>query len=497
MRDQLQSYGEYWDGSLERWQADEIIARAVAGAPSVAGPRSQRPFAGRPLAAGVAAALATLLAVGGGALMLRLLDDEALDAGDERQMLPVAPTVQEPPAPTATPGVTGPVVVPTLPTVPDGTSVPPTTVPTTISPPFVGVVSVDPAATDYDWGRPALAFDLEGQPQVVYLSKQGTVGLAACGDATCSSVVLTDVLSADRIGQSVGLPRPGSGPAIWYAGQGDGPDGEGFSTQLVLCEDDECGDAKLIPFSQSGSARPSIATDPSGQLVLAYRGDSPAVWVMHCVEPTCSEDVATTMVWDEGPDGWVGTHPSVALRGGLPVVAFRVGDNDVMIGECADAACESGLTQLVRVPIPNTFTDPLVTIGPNGEPIALVFSGPDMGAETFFELASVVACIDEECSDVTIAEIARVEGMYPEWSIAMGPDGMLRIAWVAEHHLVLATCLDRFCTESSVVETGHPADDVSIAFGADGRLVAATTSRVHDRGLELVFCGDGSCELGG
>ena len=40
MRDQLQSYGEHWNETLEFWQADEIITRAEAGATPVARPRS-------------------------------------------------------------------------------------------------------------------------------------------------------------------------------------------------------------------------------------------------------------------------------------------------------------------------------------------------------------------------------------------------------------------------------------------------------------------------
>jgi hypothetical protein len=136
--------------------------------------------------------------------------------------------------------------------------------------------------------------------------------------------------------------------------------------------------------------------------------------------------------------------------------------------------------------------DPLVTIAPEGEPIATVFVNRTPEEATSLTLGIVVAaCLDAQCSDTVVTEVARTGDAYTEASVAVGPDGRLQIAWTENGEVMLTTCTDATCRSHATAATGYAATDLSIAFDARLGLVFATTS--PERGLELIPCDLGSC----
>lgn len=339
-----------------------------------------------------------------------------------------------------------------------------------------GPVLLDPAATEPKWAQPALGFDLEGRAQVLYLRANDTAALAACDDAACSSASVTDVFTGGRLTNFVGTPRPGTGPAFWYQGTP--------TDRLVACSDPGCSDPTLIETDVPGSAAPTVAADGTGQTLVAYRSDN-SVWVMRCPEPSCTVGVTTGRAWDAQPDGWVGTTPGLVLRNGVPIIAVRANDNEMVIGECATPACETGMTPLAYVPVGPMVRDPVMTLGPRGEPIATVFvnrTPPDASSLTMGIV--VVACLDPDCNDTGVTEVARTGDAHTEASVAVGPDGRVHIAWTEGGTVFLTSCEDATCEIYATVDTGRVATDVSLAFDAADALVLATTS--PDRGLELV-----------
>lgn len=489
MRDQLRDYGEFWTDTLALWEADEIIARAGGEITTAAAPRMRRSFVRRPWVAGLAAAAATLVVIGGAALMFRSMGDTPAPVTDQPAVQTPGLPEQQPPV-TEAPGDVQPGVTATAPVTTEALEPAP---PATTTSPHVGVVSLDPAATERDWGQPELAFDAEGRPQILYLKTWNSVGLVVCEDVACSSFSSHEVFSPERLGKYVGVPRPGAGPLIWSGGGGDGPSGDGYATQLTACSDEDCVESTTLELSTVGSKDPVIVTDESGRATVVSTGESFSAWLLPCVEPSCAE-ATNRLVW-QAPAGFWGGPSSVALRDGLPVIALRTADG-FRIGGCAEPDCLTGIEFGATVPVADMVRDPIMAIGPSGSPIAIVFTGPGDDSPTWFENVWVAACIDAVCRDAIISAVARVEDMYSEWSVATGPDGRIRFAWTEDDFLKLATCHDSTCSEISIADTGHPADDVSLAFGPDGRPVLATTSQDHDRGLEIVFCRDDSCQVG-
>ena len=173
-------------------------------------------------------------------------------------------------------------------------------------------------------------------------------------------------------------------------------------------------------------------------------------------------------------------------------------DQGILIGECAEPDClpppeGSGITPVASIPIEEAVRGPGLVLGAGGAPTTVVevnASGSD--AETYLGAIVVAACVDAARSDVEVTELAHTSDPYMQWSMAAGPDGRLRIAWTAQDALFLATCHDSACSQFSVVDTGHPADDVALAFDPTGAPTLATTSQ--ERGLELVLCGDDTCQ---
>lgn len=385
----------------------------------------------------------------------------------------------------------------TEPTTPPGTSTTEVVTTTTMAPPFVAVVTIDPDAS-MQFGEPSLAFDSTGRPQVLYARTLVTAALATCEDPECSSVSIREVFSAEggtgRL--RVGAPRRDGGPVFWVGGSDRYPE-----AMLVVCPDVECSEPTFHLQISQGAAPPAIATDSSGQTVVVSSQMYPsAVTVFRCVEPTCTVEATNWIAWEPPADLWIGPMPSAAMRNGLPVIAFQA-EQGVLIGECAEADClpppdGSGIQLVADIPIEGMERGPLLTLGAGGEPIAMIeIATADPDATTWTGKIAVAACIDTACSDWVITELAEADDMYSEWSLATGPDGRVRIAWTEYDSVFLATCHNSTCSDFSIVDTGHPADDVGLAFDANGAPVIATMSRA--RGLELVFCGDDSCRIGG
>jgi hypothetical protein len=444
----------------------------------------------RPALAFGAALVIVLAAIGATALLVR--DGNGDVASSDPTTADVATTVQVPPATevtetTATPANTA---------APTTTSAPTTSAPAVVAAvpdPFSGAVSIDPEGT-LQFGEPTPAFDSEGLPQILY-AKPGATALAVCADPECSSVTIHELLPADGgLGMRVGIPRPGTGPVFWA--------GSGSEGMLVVCSDVACTDPTFHLRSDEGWMQPAIATGRSGDtLIVSYDrgGQPPALVVERCSEPSCTVDATEHVLWEPPADLWIGGVGAAIGDDGLPVVAIRTQDG-ILIGECAEADCRpppdgSTFEPLADIPIADVIRRPLLVLGDGGAPMAVLsVDRTSAESETWEgEAVVVVACIDAACSDWVVTEVAEVGDMYSEWAVAAGPDGRLRIVWSEDGSTFLATCHDRLCIESSIVDTGHRADDVGLTFDGNGAPVIATMSR--DAGLSLVFCGDDACRL--
>jgi hypothetical protein len=467
--------------------------KSPSRAPKSKPPRRRRWRAG--LAFG--SALILVLGTVGVVALLRGNAEDATDIGGPGAPPATAPLVPTPPAVDGAGGIVEPDVLPAPGDFepPMVTAVPEVQSPTTETVPFIGVVSLDPTATEHDWAQPTLAFDADGRPQVLYLKARNTVGLVVCDDPECNSSTIHEVFSSEWQGKYEGLPRPGSGPLIWSAGEGDidtDPPGPPVRRgEMTACHDEACAESTTIELNTLGATPPAMATDSSGQAIIVSTGESFGAWIMRCTEPSCTVDAQNRLLWQAPPDFWGGPS-SVVLRDGLPVLALRTADG-FSIGRCAEPDCASGIEFTATVPIEEMVRGPLLAIGSGGAPIALVFTGPGTDATTWFEGISVAACTDAACTDAVVTEITQVDDMYAEFAAATGPDGRLRVAWAEDGTVFFAACHDDLCTKFSLVETGHPASDVSLAFAPDGTPVVAATS--PQRGLEILFCGDDSCDI--
>ncbi len=360
---------------------------------------------------------------------------------------------------------------------------------------FVGVVALDPDATAVQFGEPSLALDSKGRPQVLYRRTQTAVGLVTCADPECGSVSIRDY---PNTASRVSMPRPDAGPVLWVGGGDTTRSGFAPEPVLVVCPDQDCAAPTILDDFGSASDMPAIATDASGRVAVATldTGDG-TVSLLQCFEPSCAADATSRTEWQLLPERWLGDL-AVALRDGIPVLAVRT-DLGVVIGECVEPEClprldGPGIDVVASVPIEGAVRGPLLALGPGGAPAAVVeVDRTAPGASASAGAIVVAACGDVACNTVVVTELAEIDDMYSEWAMATGPDGRVHIAWTEHPSLFLATCEDGTCSRHSIIDTGHHADDIALAFDPDGSPIIATMSR--ERGLELVYCGDDACRI--
>ncbi|MFZ4434347.1 MAG: serine/threonine-protein kinase [Microthrixaceae bacterium] len=200
------------------------------------------------------------------------------------------------------------------------------------------------------------------------------VWLARCSDPDCS-----DAWSVTVVGPGAGgslAIGPSGLPVV--AGTGRiGPLSFG-ALWVVECQDPACSTSRRVPTTSNASTA-SIAAGPSGYTVVAVSYRSPAesdgLVVLGC-SFDCATPAITRIAERSDPDG----NPSVAVRNGLPVVAFRAKNAPapgLQFLDCADLAC-AALTRSIgineEVPVddraPEAGHDVSLAVAPDGRAVA-------------------------------------------------------------------------------------------------------------------------------
>ena len=162
------------------------------------------------------------------------------------------------------------------------------------------------------------------------------VWLARCADPTCAG------------GWTVTAVGPGAGGSLAISASGlpvvagtgrVGPLSFG-ALWVAECLDDTCATSRRLQTTSNGSTA-SIAAGPDGWTVVAVSYTSPAesdgLVVLGC-PVGCTQPTVTRLVDQSDPDG----NPSVAIRSGRPVIAFRAKNAPapgLQFVDCADLAC--------------------------------------------------------------------------------------------------------------------------------------------------------------
>jgi hypothetical protein len=349
-------------------------------------------------------------------------------------------------------------------------------------------------------------------------SLETTITLVTCMSPACAEVtetVAVRVSSDESVDAASGAPPSPDGPLMLALGPGNVPviafggsygvvteinegvvwkDGWGNAVAVAVCRDAACtggADVTVLetvePGTEGGlaSARFWLGVNPEGLPIVAY-GRQPAgeTVVAACLDSACREfEVTSVETWAVTPSG----GPGVALGAdGLPIIAhWRWWDEwqDVPVTtsliSCRNASCSDA----TETKLPSWGSPVNLSTGVGGFPV-LSF--------TVDERATLVTCVDPECSDYAVTTPLGESPYQGVPMIAVGSDGVPILAYYDQSpfgELHIHRCSDAVCTSvenPDVVGVG----DVVVPDWVDSEFDNDSYHWAENLGLVLRVVGD-------
>ncbi len=201
---------------------------------------------------------------------------------------------------------------------------------------------------------PSIALDASGNPVVSYYTVPfDRIKLLRCDDPNCtgSESITKPDSSAFLLHHSTSIAIDASGnPVIAYALWAPQ-----YKIRIIHCNDPQCaGNDESITTHGSFAAAPSLVLDAAGNPVVAYYRAAGQIFstgtirVMHCNDPDCAGDDETTT----SPEPATGVTPSLQLdASGYPVIAYHTGAStrDLKVMHCNDANCAGSNESITTV----------------------------------------------------------------------------------------------------------------------------------------------------
>ncbi len=264
--------------------------------------------------------------------------------------------------------------------------------------------------------------------------------------------------------------------------------------KVVRCLDPSCSQTTVTSLGIAGWAL-SLAAGPGDGLTLIYQ-DFETIWVTQCADTVCASH-ETTVLAETGT--WANPG-AVPMSDSIVVLTYQDwNDYYPRLVQCGEGGCS---TEGADAPI-GVFEDDEVfrwlmntlSYGPSaaGRPYLLAVEGRDEGNAEL----RLVRCLDEGCLsgeplllDDSLLGDATAAMVVPE-------DGLPLIAYYADGSLVVVKCADADCSQRSSTVVGPAIAEFiasvapSIAFGPTGDPVIAYWDL--QRHVILASCADAAC----
>ncbi|MET0552258.1 MAG: Calx-beta domain-containing protein [Vicinamibacteria bacterium] len=215
---------------------------------------------------------------------------------------------------------------------------------------------------------------------------------------------------------------------------------------------------------------------------------APRVWVPLCVWLLAAAPAGAQLATFADIDtvGDVGKQSALAIGSdGLPLLAYHDATNgDLKVAHCQSVDCASSTKTVIE------------STGDVGHEPALAVGGDGLGIAAYFDatagIVKVAHCADLACTSASSIVSLGPAVMARGLALAKGPDGLPLVAFSrpADGRVVLAFCQDPACHSASITPTTYIGFQPSIAIGADGRPLVATS---YGQDLRLSRCLDATC----
>ncbi|MCH8900607.1 MAG: hypothetical protein IH942_08995, partial [Acidobacteria bacterium] len=442
---QLAGYGEQLETYVAPLSIDELVGEV---------PYEPRPATRRlpRWAIALAAAAVVLLVIGGPLVAIRLLSGEVVDE-------PISTTIPGPPEETS------------------GQS--------------ISVVHGEGVAG----AGLSMVLDSAGNPVLAYGSA-GSIWVARCDDATCSSGVdrvelVPNTQLANRNPISVALFDDDTA-AISYVEFGPpAPANQPLITVLKYARSGEVTTIEEGNTTGTNGGRGMVIAG-NGLPVLAYytwTGERGEVVILACGDAACILGNTRTVL--DIATGFSGLDLTVDASGN-PVLVYGMweGENSLRLARCADPTCASGVAITT---LSEEFTNaPSLVLDSSDRPMVLAQGEPDATEDDSQPaLTRLIACRDAMCDSRTETSIPQPGEFLSSAQVVLGPDDVPLLSWVLEGELWIAVCSDQVCTDPAVNSLGIAASErQSTVVGADGRPIIAFGTGSD---VALLRCADPGC----
>ena len=295
---------------------------------------------------------------------------------------------------------------------------------------------------------PSIALDASGNPVVSYYTTPfDRIKLLRCDDVNCadSESITTPDPQAFLLNHSTSVAIDAAGnPVIAYA-----PWAPLHEIRIMHCNDPNCaGDDESITIHDSFAAAPSLTLDAAGNPVVAYYRSATQIFstgtlrVMHCNDPDCAGNDETTT----SPEPATGITPSLQLdASGYPVIAYYTGAStrDLKVMHCNDVNC-AGANESITTPdsAGDVGSQPSLALR-GGNPI-VTFRDVDNGD------LKLLHCDDANCApgNDTVVSLDAALNSGENSSVVVDDSGLPAIAYDAGTDLRLLRCGDADCAET-------------------------------------------------
>lgn len=343
-----------------------------------------------------------------------------------------------------------------------------------------------------DVGRePSVAIGTDGRALIAYRDQtNGTVKVAHCADAACSSATVATIDTGDDPALAIGADGRG---LVVYVSAG--------SLKAAHCNDVACSSAATVTVDGPNvtPGRRAVMIGADGLPLVVYMKQVPAVLgpsvaTAHCAGAACASATVTV----HAATGTGGTQDTAAALGadGFPLISWVISNAETpLVRRCADLACTSLTPLPPAVPkSAETFTTfqyadaPSLVVGADGRGLVAYRFTSIILPNTEYQVAH---CADAACAsfdDVVVLPTAAATSTNVSLARSATTPWLLRNQ---AGRLRLSRCDDATCATRTDSCALYGTASVALAWGADDLPLATfQTSPGLDLGAEHAF---GAC----
>ncbi|MFN7161311.1 MAG: LamG-like jellyroll fold domain-containing protein [Candidatus Gracilibacteria bacterium] len=261
--------------------------------------------------------------------------------------------------------------------------------------------------------------------------------------------------------------------------------------KYTQCTNTDCTtkNTRILDSTGDVGAFPGITIDPSGNAVIAYKdATSDRVKIAHCNDAACSTPTLTTIASSSS----IGSYKIDVVLGldNLPRILYVRSDANMFHIRCTNVSCSTNVVSQVSGISRGVFARLAMGLDGNSK---IAFYNIDTSGRPYY-----AQCHNINCSSASQAEVEAANGYGYYMNIAIGTDGLGRLAYqdAVNEDLKFVRCTNASCstkTITSVDTVGSVGSYISMLLDRNDFARIAYMSDTPNFDLKYAQCLDMTC----